>query len=231
MTGVNGLPHWWSPLAGRLKNLRAEDFFRSLPPPDGTGRLSAVLILLANPTGAPGGVDVLLLERAATMRSHAGQPAFPGGGAEPGDSGPAGTALREAQEEVVLDPATVQVVAELPALFLPPSGYVVTPIVGWWERPHPVFVADPAEVARVERVPVAELVDPANRLQLRHPSGYVGAAFTVRGMLVWGFTAGLLSAVLDLAGWSVPWDLDRVEELPPEDVELARRTRPPDAVV
>ena len=68
------------------------------------------------------GPDVLLIERAADMRSHAGQPAFPGGAADPGDNGPVSTALREAQEETSLDPAGVTPVAALPQMWLPPSG-------------------------------------------------------------------------------------------------------------
>jgi 8-oxo-dGTP pyrophosphatase MutT (NUDIX family) len=175
------------------------------------------------------GPDVLLLERASTMRSHAGQPAFPGGAADPGDGGPVGTALREATEEVALDPASVEVATSLPDLYLPPSDFVVTPVLGWWREPHDVRAADPAEVARVVRVPVSELVDPANRLRVRHPSGYIGPAFTVRGMLVWGFTAGILATLLDLGGWARPWDRSRVQELPDSALELAARTRPPDA--
>ncbi len=73
---------------------------------------------------------------------------------------------------------------------------------------------DVAEVARVERLPVRELVDPANRLRVRHPSGWIGPAFRVRDMLVWGFTAGVLSTLLEMAGWAQPWATDRVEELP-----------------
>jgi hypothetical protein len=61
---------------------------------------------------------------------------------------------------------------------------------------------------------VAELVDPANRVRVRHPSGYVGPAFEVRGMLVWGFTGGLLDRILSFAGFAVPWDTDRVVPLP-----------------
>lgn len=231
---TDGLPDWWDPLAKRLADVRASDVSSFVPPADGSGRPSAVLILLADrdapPASDPVGADVLILQRAATMRSHAGQPAFPGGGTEPGDDGPVGTALREAREEVGLDPATVRVVAAMPALYLPPSGYVVTPVVAWWREPHPVHAADPDEVDSVRRVPVAELVDPANRFRVRHPSGYTGPAFAAGDMLVWGFTAGLLSAVLDLAGWSRPWDASRVELLPDDDVERARRTRPPDAV-
>jgi 8-oxo-dGTP pyrophosphatase MutT (NUDIX family) len=153
----------------------------------------------------PGGPDVLILQRAADMRHHAGQPAFPGGAAEPGDADPVATALREANEEVGLDPATVRVLATLPPLWIPVSGFVVTPVLAWWRAPHPVHPRQPAEVARVDRLSVAELVRPENRCWVRHPSGYVGAAFRVRGMLVWGFTAGILSVLLELAGWSRPW--------------------------
>ena len=59
------------------------------------------------------------------------------------------------------------------------------------------------------RVPLAALADPANRLRVRHPSGYVGPAFVVAGLLVWGFTGGILSALLDLGGWARPWDTNR----------------------
>jgi 8-oxo-dGTP pyrophosphatase MutT (NUDIX family) len=180
-------------------------------PPDDGGRESAVLILLGE---GPDGPDLLLIERAADMRSHAGQPAFPGGAIDPDDDGPVGAALREALEETGLDPAGVEVFATLPDLWLPPSGFVVTPVLGWWRSPTPVYVAAPAEVAAVHRVPIAELTDPANRLRLTHPSGYVGAAFAVRGMLVWGFTGGLLDRLLALGGWELPWDTSRVEPFP-----------------
>ena len=102
----------------------------------------------------------------------------------------------------------------LPALFLPVSDFVVTPVLGWWREPSPVGVVDPAEVASVHRVPLAELLDPANRFRVRHPSGYVGPAFGVAGLLVWGFTAGLLDRMLRLAGWERAWDRDRVQDLP-----------------
>ncbi|OLE26973.1 MAG: coenzyme A pyrophosphatase [Actinobacteria bacterium 13_1_20CM_3_71_11] len=196
-------PDWWEPLLGRIAASRRSDFSRLPVPPDG-GRPSAVLILLAESDGV--GPDVLLLERAADMRHHAGQPAFPGGAADPGDVDPPATALREAAEEVGLDASTVEVQAQLPELWIPVSRFVVTPVLAWWREPHAVAPMQSGEVARVERVPVAELVDPANRVWVRHPSGWIGPAFRVRSMLVWGFTAGVLSVLLDLAGWAVPWD-------------------------
>lgn len=204
------LPGWLAPLADAAALVRGEQLSRFLPPASG-GRASAVLILLGE---GPAGPDVLLIERAHTMRSHAGQPAFPGGAVDPVDDGPVAAAVREAVEETGLDPAGVEVVGVLPALWLPPSGWVVTPVLAWWRRPSPVAAVDPAEVASVHRVPVAELVDPANRLRTRHPSGHVGAAFRVRGLLVWGFTAGLLDRLIALAGWEQDWDSGLVESLP-----------------
>jgi 8-oxo-dGTP pyrophosphatase MutT (NUDIX family) len=179
---------------------------RELPPPDATRR-AAVLMAFA------GGPEVLLVERASTLRNHAGQVAFPGGRLDPGDTGPVGAALREAEEETGLDPAGVVPLALLPEMFIPPSGFVVTPVLAHWARPSPVRVVDEAETAQVLRVPVATLADPANRITTLHPSGHTGPAFLVAGVLVWGFTGGLLSALLDRAGWSRPWDEGRVLEL------------------
>ncbi len=182
-----------------------------MPKATATARRSAVLILFGE---GPRGPDVLLIEKSPHLRSHAGQPAFPGGGADPGDDFPVGTALREAQEEAGVDPSGVEVLATLQELYLPPSDRLVVPVVGWWDDPRDVTVGDPREVARVARVPLADLADPANRFRVRHPSGYVGAAFAVADMLVWGFTAGLLDAVLEAAGLAKPWDERDVRPLP-----------------
>jgi 8-oxo-dGTP pyrophosphatase MutT (NUDIX family) len=187
-------------------------FFSRFLPPDEGGRASAVLILFG--PSPEGGEDVVLTERSHSMRSHAGQVSFPGGAVDPVDSGPVAAALREAQEEVGLEPAGVQVVAELPALYLPPSNFVVTPVLAWWAQPSPISVVDHLEVARVLRAPLTELTDPARRFTVSHPSGFVGPAFDVDGLLVWGFTAGLLSKVIELAGLERTWDRDDHRPLP-----------------
>lgn len=207
---AGGLPAWLQPLADAVSAVRPEQLSSFLPPENG-GRESAVLVLVGEDAHGP---DVLLIERSHTMRSHAGQPAFPGGALDPVDDGPVAAALREAQEETGLRPEGVEVFATLPQLWLPPSGFVVTPVLGWWRQPSPVHAAVADEVAAVHRVPVDELTDPDNRMRVRHPSGFVGPAFDVRGLLVWGFTAGLLDRLLDLAGWARPWDTSRVEDLP-----------------
>jgi 8-oxo-dGTP pyrophosphatase MutT (NUDIX family) len=216
-------PGWLDPLVQAVRDLKAEHLSRFLPPEDG-GRESAVLILFGEGVHGP---DVLLIERSPHMSSHAGQPAFPGGAIDPDDDGPVGAALREAEEETGLDPEGVEVLATLPPLWLPPSGFVVTPVLAWWREPSEVSAVDPGEVAAVVRVPISELTDPANRLRLRHPAtGWVGPAFEVRGLLVWGFTAGLLARLLEAAGWEQPWDTDRVMDIPDEVLAMAMRTKP-----
>ncbi len=200
------LPDWLLPVADMAASVQADDLTRFVPT-TGEGRHSAVLMLF-------GDRDLLLIERAHTLRSHAGQPALPGGGVDPADADTIAAALREAQEETGLDPTGVTPFALLPDLWVPVSNYVVTPVLAWWREPSAVHAADPAEVASVHRIPIADFVDPANRCRVRHPSGFVGPGFRVSGLLVWGFTAGLLDAVLRHAGWEQPWDPRDVVDLP-----------------
>jgi 8-oxo-dGTP pyrophosphatase MutT (NUDIX family) len=202
-------PAWLASLAVEAAGLRAADLSRPEPPAEG-GRQSAVLMLFAEGEFGP---DVLLIERSGDSRQHAAQIAFPGGAVEPDDDGPVSTALREAVEETGLDPSGVEILAVLPTLWLPPSRFLVVPVLAWWATPSPVTAADVAEVAAVFRVPIADLVDPVNRFRIRHPSGHVGAAFTVEGRLLWGFTAGLLSRLLELAGLALPWNVADVRDL------------------
>ena len=207
----------------------AVDWFRTYAPPPNPPRRSAVLALFA--PRAPDSLDdrrrrgprpptsydcdVLLTERAADMRSHAAQVVCPGGHLDPGDDGPVGAALREAWEEVGLDRSSVDVVAELPGLYLHPSGNAVIPVLGWWARPHPVGVVDPAEVARVALADLDHLLDPRNRFTVVGPMGYRGPGFSVDGLFVWGFTANLLTHVFELAGIALAWDESVIRPLPP----------------
>lgn len=210
-------PPWLDRFRAEAPRLPVPPFFERV---DGA-REAAVLILFGEGSDGP---DVLLTERAVTLSKHAGQPAFPGGRIDPEDDGPVAAALREAWEEAGVEPSGVEVLCTLPELYVPRSEHRVTPVAAWWREPSEIAPGHPGEVAMVARVPIAELIDPANRLTVRHPSGMrLGPAFRVRGMLVWGFTAALLTGVLVAGGWDRPWDAGRVEDLPPEVLNLASR--------
>ncbi|MGW6271682.1 NUDIX hydrolase [Streptomyces sp. NPDC055060] len=211
---AQGLPTWLDPVVRAAKTVRPTQLSRFLPPESGAGRQSAVLILFGEGARGP---ELLLMERSGNLRSHAGQPSFPGGSLDPEDGdpltdGPLRAALREAEEETGLDPRGVQLFGVLPKLFIPVSDFVVTPVLGWWRTPTPVGVVDPAETARVFTVPVSDLTDPGNRATTIHPSGHQGPAFLVESALVWGFTAGVIDRILHFAGWERPWD--RTKQVP-----------------
>ncbi|WP_422744209.1 NUDIX hydrolase [Mycobacterium sp. WMMD1722] len=198
----------------------------------GTRRDAAVLVLFSGPqdaqsglssslrspdeAGPPDEADLLVTVRASTLRHHAGQAAFPGGAADPGDDGPVHTAFREATEETGLDTARIHPVATLARMFIPPSGFHVVPVLAYSPDPGPVAVVDDAETALVARVPVRAFINPQNRLMVYRDTNsrrWAGPAFLLNEMLVWGFTGQVISAILDAAGWAVPWNTDDVRAL------------------
>ncbi|GGM98727.1 coenzyme A pyrophosphatase [Lentzea pudingi] len=216
MTEAAEPPDWMQRLAKATEEIDATTFMRVPRAPEEGVRKAAVLMLFGE--SEQHGPDILLLRRSDTLGSHPGQVAFPGGAQDDTDDGPVGTALREAYEETGVLESGVRPLATLPELYVPVSGFVVTPVLAYWEQPSPVAPVDLAETAAVARVPVAHLADPANRFRVRHPAGYVGAAFSAPGMLVWGFTAGLINGLIALGGWEQPWDATDVR-----DLELALR--------
>ena len=217
MTQDGPVPAWLTRLAAEVGQLAVPPQLRA---PDQGGRPSAVLLLFGETAGAP---DLLIVQRGLHLRRHAGQPAFPGGAIEPSDQGPVDAALREAAEEVGVDPAGVEVLAVLPELYILRSGFLVTPVLGWWRRPSPLVADADGEIVSAVRVRLTDLADPAHRLTVRHPSGYSGPAFRVHGMLGWGFTAMLVDRLLALGGWEQPWDTVREEDLPPDVLDAAAR--------
>lgn len=197
----------------------------ALPPSLGTPRAAAVLVLFgvldsaaAETRSAPVArdLDVLLQRRAATLRAHPGQISFPGGRLEPADSGAIAAALREATEETGLDASGVDVLGTLPEVPLAVSNHLVTPVVGWWSRPSHVAAVDHAETVDVFRVPVADLLDPQNRVTTVRQYGtneFRAPAFTFDDKLLWGFTAVVLSRMFDELGWTLEWDAGREFEV------------------
>lgn len=175
------------------------------------GALDPVPAVSAKPL-APAELDVLLIERAATLGNHPGQIAFPGGTVDARDGSVVAAALREAVEETGLEADGVEVLGTLPALPLAVSNFMVTPVLAWWASPSPVAVVDYAESAQVFRVPVRDLLDPDNRYTATHRRGrqtYRGPAFRVNQVVVWGFTAAILDRIFTELGWAVPWDAQR----------------------
>ncbi|MBI4984478.1 MAG: CoA pyrophosphatase [Rhodocyclales bacterium] len=139
------------------------------------------------------GMTVLLTQRTAHLRDHAGQVSFPGGRSEPADATPVATALREAEEEVGLAPAQVEVLGCLPQ-YLTGTGFRITPVVGLVTPPLNLRLDD-FEVAEVFEPPLDFLLDAANHQ--RHRVEYQGAlreywAMPWQGYYIWGATAGML---------------------------------------
>lgn len=169
--------------------------------PTPAARSSAVLALLFPDTA--GEARIVLTERLTYDGHHSGEVSLPGGKAEPGDADAAATALREAREEVALDPraAGVAVVGVLSDFFIPVSDYRITPVVAVAAR-RPVLAANPGEVARILEPPVEAFLPGAaieivERTIRDWPLRYGG--YRIDGLHVWGATGrilGQLGAVL-----------------------------------
>ncbi|AZL12168.1 CoA pyrophosphatase [Brevibacterium aurantiacum] len=216
-------------LRTQLENLAASngspEWLRRTPAPDDHSVRDAAVLMLFGRGGQPRtdagrgessrladfgvDVDIVLLQRASTLRNHPGQVAFPGGGRDPEDDSLVAAALREAQEEAGIVPATVDVLGQMDPLYIPVSKFQVTPVIGYWAQPGAVRVMDKSESYSVYRVSVADLVAPANRGTFSRPDLKITTpAFDVGVLKVWGFTAGILDFALDHLGWAGDWDRD-----------------------
>jgi 8-oxo-dGTP pyrophosphatase MutT (NUDIX family) len=212
------LPDWLVPLRDGVREMRSEDLSAFVPPEEPKPREGAVLVLFGE---GPEGPDLLLTERAHTMRSQPGQVSFPGGSLDPGETA-VDAALREAREETGIDTDGIDVLAVLPRLWLPPRNFAVAPVLAYWHHDSPVSVTNPREVHAVFRVPLAHLLEPANRFTVRHPMGWKGPAWMIgprQDVLLWGFTAGIISAIFDFVGWTKEWDQAAERGLPEQFVD------------
>jgi 8-oxo-dGTP pyrophosphatase MutT (NUDIX family) len=145
----------------------------------------------------PRELTVLLTQRTTMLKAHSGQISFPGGKAEPGDASPEFTALREAEEEIGLAPARVEVLGRLPD-YITRTGFRVTPVIGLVAPPL-ALKPDPSEVADVFEVPLAFLLDPRNhRRETRELNGREVGFYAMPypseagERYIWGATAGMI---------------------------------------
>lgn len=142
---------------------------------------------------------VIFTVRTDTLPSHQGQISFPGGSRDPEDSSAIVTALRETKEEIGLDPASVDVLGQLDTFPTFVSGYVVTPVVGWLDN-EPELRPNPAEVAQILHVPLAELNE-----EIRSEPGfshrdktYPTEAWVWQDHVIWGVTARIVRSFLSV---------------------------------
>lgn len=165
--------------------------------PNSQGKNSAVLVALY-----PGdaGTTMILTKRPTHMRTHAGEIAFPGGSVDPSDDSLWDTALREANEEIGLDPLAVTYVGDLDRFVTGASYSLVQPIVGRLDR-RPDLVASPDEVAEILEVPLVELIDDGvyRREEWRRDSPWIPMHFfELIGETVWGATALMIDNLLEV---------------------------------
>jgi 8-oxo-dGTP pyrophosphatase MutT (NUDIX family) len=159
---------------------------------------AAVLVPLVNRAGR---VQVLFTQRTPHLDDHASQISFPGGRVEADDAGREETALRETEEEIGLARANVALLGRLPDYEIP-SGFRITPVVGWIEPPF-TLKPDPFEVAEVFEAPLEHFLDGANyqrreyRLRGRHRH-YMAIPYA--GRYIWGATAGMLYCLCRMLG-------------------------------
>ncbi|HEY0642208.1 MAG TPA: CoA pyrophosphatase [Nocardioides sp.] len=220
---MNTLPGWLGPVVDAASSITVHELTRFMPPEGNDARRGAVLMVFADRPEDPTAPDdlahrgeLLLTERAHHMRSHPGQVSFPGGSLDEGET-PREAALREAHEEIGLVPDEVEVFGELPELWLPPSNFAVTPVLGYWRDKGEVRIESPDEVHAIHHVAIAELLDPDYRINVRHPSGWLGPGFLIgpdKDVILWGFTAGIIARLFSYLGWAEDWDRARVRDLP-----------------
>jgi 8-oxo-dGTP pyrophosphatase MutT (NUDIX family) len=187
-------------------------YSQSGPPPQQTVslRAAAVLVLL---TDGPSGVQVLLTERASGLGNYPGRLSFPGGARDAADADPAGTALREAREEVGLDPASVHILGFLPTLVDPQAKFMVTPVLAWSACPdftEPVSLAEVADVRQVAIHDLSPTYGSGQRPGQARSSGKPAAPVSQLGQM----TAAVIDVVSTLLSSPTPNDSNNIRPEP-----------------
>ena len=172
-----------------------EENFRRMPGPDATE--AAVLIVLYPRSDQ---VYTVFIQRPEYNGFHSGQISFPGGRKEPADSDSSGTALREACEEVGINPKKISVAGTLTPLFIPVSNMIVTPVAGWTDM-KPLFVRQPGEVKFIIEAELKRFLDPSivktRSMEVRGETRKI-KYFDYDGHVIWGATAMILNELLEI---------------------------------
>ena len=149
-----------------------------------------------------GNYHILFIKRSQAVNFHKGHSAFPGGNHEPHDSSLLQTALREAKEEIGLEPKDVEIVGELDDFTTLTNGYIISPFVAFIPYPYP-FQLDSREVEEFFSVPLSALMDESNFRQDYYPTGEkigAGYAYEYEGRIIWGATARIVRHFMELLG-------------------------------
>jgi 8-oxo-dGTP pyrophosphatase MutT (NUDIX family) len=172
--------------------------------PDGMGRPAGVLLPLV---AGPEPLSLVFTERHADLSRHAGEISFPGGMTEDADESLAHTALREAHEEIGVDPASVEVLGVLPPLPTFVTGILIVPFVGLLHE-RPEFVPSPDEIESIIEAPLARLDRIEEEVQREFEGrAWTGYNYDVDGKVIWGATGHILKGFLDLVRREAPWML------------------------
>lgn len=210
-SGDREQPEW----ARSLKTAVGQRYSQSGAPPQEkvTLRTAAVLVLLSD---GPSGVQVLLIERASGSRDYPKQLSFPGGAWEEGDANPTATALREAREEVGLNPSSVDVLGLLPIFVDPKAKFMVTPVLAWSARTDSTGPVSLTEVAGVHWVAIRNLSPTNDAGRPPDQAGSSGKPAAPVSQLA-KMTAGVIDVVSALLNSRAPNDSNNIHPEPPRD--------------
>jgi 8-oxo-dGTP pyrophosphatase MutT (NUDIX family) len=172
--------------------------------PEELGRPAGVLLPLI---AGPEPLSLVFTERHADLSRHAGEISFPGGMADPGDPDLAATALREAHEEIGVEPDSVELLGVLPPLPTFVTSILILPFVGLLHE-RPEFVPSPTEIESIFEAPIAHLAEIEREVHHEFEGRtWTGHTYDVEGKIIWGATGHILKGFLDLLRKEAPWML------------------------
>ncbi len=146
-------------------------------------------------------IGIVLMRRPDYKGVHGGQISLPGGKQELFDDDIVDTAIREAREEIGIDPVAIEILGNLTPLYIPPSNFMVTPVIGY-QNFRPVFIPDINEVAEIIEIRLMDLLDDCNCkiMETKIHQGFVikAPSYFINDNIIWGATAMILSELREI---------------------------------